>query len=110
MLGHLDVFDIWLEVEGGKNRGGERVPGIGLAAAEVEETVGSRGVGQVNRHGDRVFDIEEVAHLVAVGVVGVVALKQADLAGGLDLLVRFCDEAAHVVLMRFVGAEHVVIL
>ena len=110
LLGHLDIFDIWLEVECGKNRGGEGVPSVGLTAAEVKQAVRSRRAGEVNGHSHGVFHIEEIAHLIAVGVVGVVALEQADLASGLDLLVGLCDEAAHVVFVGLIGAEHIVIL
>ena len=63
----------------------------------------------MNRHGDGVFHIEKIAHLVAVGVVGVVTLKQPDLAGGLDLFEGFSNQTAHIVLVRFVGAENIVI-
>lgn len=54
-----------------------------------------------------VFDVEEVAHLFAVFVIGVIAFEELEFAGGGDLFEGFEDDAAHIAFMIFIGAEDV---
>jgi hypothetical protein len=61
----------------------------------------------VERHADAVLHVEEVAHLLAVPVVGAVAAEQAHAAGLAHLPVGLVHERAHVALVVLVGAEDV---
>lgn len=107
VLGHVDVGDVDGVAEGLEDRGHEFFPGVGVAGAEVVEAGGGGGFGEVEGHGDGVFDVEEVATLFAVGVLGVVAFEEVYFALRVDLLKGFGDDAAHVPFVVFVGAEDV---
>jgi predicted nucleotidyltransferase len=64
----------------------------------------------VEGHVHGILHVDEVTHLATVGVFGPVALEEADLASGADLLIRFANQAAHVTLVVFVWTKHVEIL
>ena len=85
----------------------EIVPGASYSSADVVEACGSRSLCQVKSHGDSVLYIDEIAHLRAVGVFGLVAFEEADLSGCDDLIVSFADEASHITFVIFVRTENV---
>jgi hypothetical protein len=106
-FGHVDEVDGGWAAEGGEDGVGEVDPGLGGAGAEVVEAGGEGGLGELEGHADGVFDVEEVAFLFAVAVVRAMGFEEAEAAGGGDLAEGFVDDAAHVGLVVFVGAEDV---
>ena len=64
---HLDELDALGHVQRAENRTDEFEPGVRVPGADVEESVGV-GFGQVQRHVGGIFDVEEVALLLAVPV------------------------------------------
>ena len=58
----------------------------------------------------RIFDIKEIASLLAVAVIRMCALKKPDSSGFSNLAERFMHDAAHLTLMGLIGAEDVEIL
>ena len=82
----------------------------GRRRAEVEEAAGRRRRGEVEGHRGGVFNVEEVAHLLAVPVVGSVGFEEADEPFLLRLRGGLVDERAHVGLVVFVGAVDVEVL
>ena len=56
---------------------------------------------------DKVFDVDEVAALVAVGVFGVMAAEELHRAGLLDLVKGMPDHTGHAAFVVFVGAVNV---
>ena len=106
-FGHVDEVDLGRFVHGGEDGVGEVEPGVGFAGAEVEEAGGVLFGGEVEGHLDGVFDVEEVSFLFAIFVVGTVAAEEFESVAFFDLVVGFVDEAPHVILVVFVGAEDV---
>lgn len=56
-----------------------------------------------------IFDVQEIAHLFAVFVVGSIAFEEINLASIFDLIKGFVNDTTHVFFMIFVGAKDVVI-
>ena len=104
VLRHVDELDVRCFAEGGEDGGGELDPGVGFAGAEIEEAAGAGGLGEVEGHADGVLHIKEIAHLLAMLIIGAVGLEELHLAGGEDLAAGLVNEAAHVGLVVLVGA------
>lgn len=105
--GHVDELDVGGEVEGFEDGVDELQPGVGFAGAEVVESAGVGVVAEKEGHGDGVFDVEKVAHLFAVLVVGMMTFEELDFAVVADLIEGFVDDGAHVAFVVFVGAVDV---
>ena len=78
----------------------------GAAGADVEET-GRAGLREMERHVDRILDVDEIALLLAVTILRAIALEEPHAAGFANLLVGLLHDAAHIALVILVRPEHV---
>ena len=76
------------------------------AGADVEET-GRARFGEMQRHLDGIFDVDEIALLLAVAIFRPVALEETHAAGFANLLEGFLHDAAHLAFVVFVRSEDV---
>ena len=88
----------------------ELAPGVRLAGSDVVEAVRAGFLDEVQRHVDRVLDVEKVAPLLAVRELGPIALEQPHATGLQNLPERLVHDAPHVALVVLVRPEHVEVL
>ena len=86
------------------------VPGLGPARTDVEEPADLGPLQEMQGHGHRIFDIDEIPQLLAVPVVRTVGFEKAHQALVAHLGIGLVDDTAHIALVVFVGAEDVEIL
>src|SRR4051812_3812487 len=80
-LGHFDVFDLRALAHGSKNSIGQIVPAARFAGAAIEQTADVAMVQRkMQRDINRVAHVNEIALLLAVAAVALVALEQFDAA------------------------------
>ncbi len=104
---HVDVINVYGQVHGVKKRMCHIVPGTVFSGPHVEEP-GDRWVFHQPVHDvGAVFYIDEVASLAAVPVVRVIRFEKPQRSFFTDLEKTFVDQAAHVSLVIFVGAEDI---
>ena len=107
LLRHWYILDIRLFVHRRKCCICQIVPRAGRASADIENARNLSIVQEKQRHIHGIFDVEEVALLLAVGVVRSVRLEKPDLAGGVYLLKGLYDETSHFAFVIFVRPEDV---
>jgi len=107
VLRHVDELDLRFPVECGEEGLRQINPITGSPGADVKEAVCGRSLGKMDGHGHGILHIDEVAYLLAVLVIGTVALEEADFAGFLNLLEGLRNKAAHLPLVTFVGAKDI---
>src|SRR5208282_4178041 len=78
-----------------------------VAGANVEKAVRPRRRREMQRHRHAIFDVEEIALLLAVLVFLAVAFEQLDDALALDLRETFVNQRAHVTLVILVRTKDV---
>ena len=100
VFGHVDVGDMRFPVHGGKDGADEVVPGAGPAGPHVEDAAGRR-CGQEPEHElHAILDVDEVAHLAAVGILRIIRFEEPHAAGTGDLResTGICNKLLSIVL------------
>src|SRR5690606_13539864 len=85
-LGRRHELDLGRAAERGENASGQIQEAAGLAAADVEQPGNLGLLAEPQQHGDAIVDMDEVAQLPTVGVVGAVRLEEPRRLAAPDLL------------------------
>ena len=106
-LRFMGDIDARLAFQRFENRAGKFIPCMRFAGTEIEKTIRAWLGREVQCHIYGILDVEEIAFLFAVGVIGTMTFEQTDRAGLKHLRVTFIHQAAHVAFVIFVGPEDV---
>ena len=105
--GHFDEIDGGFPVHGSKNGVGEIDPRAGVSRAAVEEAVCLGVIIEPQGNLGGVFDIDEVAVLLAIAIIGTMRLEERKSARLLNELDGLVNDGAHVAFVIFAGAEDI---
>src|ERR1700730_16146038 len=103
----VDKLDLRRDAAGGAERVYQPEKAARLAGAEIVDAAVLALPPQPQHRRDAILDIDEVAALLAIPVIGAMRSEQLDGLAGRDLAVILDDEAHHLALVVLVGPEHV---
>src|SRR5277367_404217 len=83
---HVDIFDFRFAAECREHSCHQIAEAARLAGANIENTRHRRRLQQPSHDGHRVFDVDEIALLVAVGDARAMRFEEADRRSGLSLV------------------------